>query len=42
MGVYFNACMSENDSLNELKKQQESYLTDLIRSNNNMCEIMNV
>jgi hypothetical protein len=42
MGGDFNSCMSENDSLNRLKTKQESYLTDLIRSNNSMCEIMNV
>jgi hypothetical protein len=40
MGGNFNTCVSEKDSLNRLKTKQESYLTDVIKSNNRACEKM--
>ena len=40
LGGDFNACMSQNDSLNRLGTLNEKILTDFIKSNNSTCEVI--
>ena len=40
LGGDFNACMSNNDSINRAGSVNESAFTDYIKANNSTCEIM--
>ena len=40
LGGDFNACMSDNDSLNRVKSKHETNFTEQIKANNNICEII--
>jgi hypothetical protein len=40
LGGDFNACMSDNDSLNRVKSKNELNFTEYIKANNSTCEIV--
>ena len=40
LGGDFNACMSDNDSLNRSSTVKEKEFTEFVKSNNETCEIM--